>query len=186
MATTALIAHGLSRIPYSAHGARIGRENIAFARSLGLTNARFTGSQVIFSPVRTAMSQRRLMMSLRTASAMFETGVLRALTASMKFAEWFVLTQAQPGNQRLCRLFRIEGRIARRVLLSSPSDLNPPVGPTNRPIDPLKIRSTWPSLTSRPKCRPYREALGGDYAGASTTTGPLRSASLPQTMMSSG
>ncbi len=56
---------------YSAD-ARIGRENIAFARSLGLTNALFTGSQVIFSPVRTAMSQRRLMMSLRTASAMLK------------------------------------------------------------------------------------------------------------------
>ena len=43
-----------------------------------------TGSQVIFSPVRTAISHSRLMMSLRTASVIFETGACRVLTDWMK------------------------------------------------------------------------------------------------------
>ena len=49
-------------------GARIGRETI-FEASSSPTITSFCGSHLIFRPVRTAMSQRRLMMSERTASS---------------------------------------------------------------------------------------------------------------------
>ena len=69
---------------YSAHGARMGRDNSRDAFAPFTINP-FFGSQVIFRSVRIAISHRWLIMSDRTASSIGLTVVLRDLTASMKF-----------------------------------------------------------------------------------------------------
>ncbi len=58
------------------------------------------GSQVIFRPVRMAMSQRWLIMSERTASSMGLIAGLRDLTASMKFwpCRWLASAWESPGR----------------------------------------------------------------------------------------